>query len=186
MKRISSNFLIRTWLFFDLISIIPFIYLMDNYAAAFSFKLVRIARLPRIYRILSTNQIEKILEAFLMNRSQRERYRFIFEAKNTYKLIALVVSAGILTYFVGCFWYLIVSNESDNPKDDNFFYNNDLNSEMLSRRLIICCYFVMTTLSTVGFGDYTPLTYIEKILAILIMVMGIALFSYIMGKYTIF
>lgn len=166
----------------DIISIIPFNWFIGTHAGAFSFKLVRTVRLPRIYRILSTNQIEKVLEAFLMNRSQRERYKFIFGAKNTYKLIALVVSAGILTYFLGCFWYLIVSNESNNSSDDNFYNNNDLNLEPLSRRLIICCYFVMTTLSTVGYGDYTPLSYLEKILAILIMVMGICLFSYIMGR----
>ena len=127
------------------------------------------------------NQIEKAIEAFFQNRSHSERIKLIQDAKSTYKLIALVISAGIMTYFLGCFWYLIVSNESGDLHTDNFFYNNELQHESLVRRLIICCYFVMTTLSTVGYGDYTPLTNVEKILAIVIMVMGIALFSYIMG-----
>lgn len=131
--------------------------------------------------MLSTDQIVKILEAFIQNQSQRERYKFMFEAKNTYKLISLVVSAAILTYFLGCFWYLFVSNESSDPNDDNFFNNNYLRNESYGRRLIICCYFVMTTLTTVGYGDYTPLTKMEKFITIIIMIMGIGLFSYIMG-----
>lgn len=156
---------------------------MSSYASAMSFKLFRTFRVPRIYMILKTDQIEKLFESFLQSHSQRERFKLIFGAKNIYKIISLVISAAILTYFLGCFWYLLVSHESDNPSDDNFFNNNYLWKEQFSRRLIICCYFVMTTLSTVGFGDYTPLTNLEKIITILIMVIGIALFSYIMGFY---
>jgi len=50
-------------------------------------------------------------------------------------------------------------------------------------RLIICCYFALTTLATVGYGDFTPQSNIERILGILIMILGIALFSYIMGRF---
>jgi hypothetical protein len=50
-------------------------------------------------------------------------------------------------------------------------------------RLIICCYFVLTTLSTVGYGDLTPQTNSEKILGISFMIFGVAFFSYIMGNF---
>ena len=51
------------------------------------------------------------------------------------------------------------------------------------RKLVICCYFSMTTLSTVGYGDFTPKTEVEKIIGIIIMIVGIAFFSFIMGIY---
>jgi len=38
-------------------------------------------------------------------------------------------------------------------------------------------------LATVGYGDLTPQTNIEKVVGILIMILGIALFSYIMGNF---
>ena len=41
----------------------------------------------------------------------------------------------------------------------------------------------MTTLTTVGYGDLTPKTEFEKIIGILIMIIGIAFFSYIMGNF---
>ena len=46
----------------------------------------------------------------------------------------------------------------------------------------MCCYFALTTLSTVGYGDLAPQSNVEKIFGIIIMILGIALFSYIMGK----
>lgn len=47
----------------------------------------------------------------------------------------------------------------------------------------MCCYFVMTTLTTVGYGDLTPQTYSEKIAGIFLIIVGVAFFSYIMGTF---
>ena len=52
------------------------------------------------------------------------------------------------------------------------------------RNLVISCYFIMTTLATVGYGDLVPQTKIEKIISIIIMIVGIGFFSYIMGNFT--
>ena len=51
------------------------------------------------------------------------------------------------------------------------------------RKLIICCYFTLTTLATVGYGDLFPITSFEKIIGVIIMILGIAFFSYIMGNF---
>lgn len=39
-------------------------------------------------------------------------------------------------------------------------------------------------LATVGYGDYSPKSDLEKIIGIFIMIMGIAFFSYIMSNFT--
>jgi hypothetical protein len=44
-------------------------------------------------------------------------------------------------------------------------------------------YFAITTLSTVGYGDYHPISDYEMIFASLIMLGGVAFFSYIMGNF---
>ena len=44
-------------------------------------------------------------------------------------------------------------------------------------------YFALTTLSTVGYGDYHPLSNIEMLFACIIMMGGVAFFSYIMGNF---
>lgn len=49
--------------------------------------------------------------------------------------------------------------------------------------MIVSCYYALTTLSTVGYGDYYPISNIERILAVIIMLGGVAFFSYIMGNF---
>lgn len=41
----------------------------------------------------------------------------------------------------------------------------------------------MTTLSTVGYGDYFPISNLERIMAVLVMLIGVAFFSYILGSF---
>jgi len=48
---------------------------------------------------------------------------------------------------------------------------------------MVSCYFALTTLSTVGYGDYYPVCNLERIIAVLIMLGGVAFFSYIMGNF---
>ena len=47
---------------------------------------------------------------------------------------------------------------------------------------MISMYFMMTSLSTVGFGDYYPISNYERIFGSIILLAGVANFSYIMSK----
>ena len=48
---------------------------------------------------------------------------------------------------------------------------------------IVLMYFAFTTLSTVGFGDYTPQSDQERLVGSFILLFGVAIFSYIMGTF---
>ena len=50
-------------------------------------------------------------------------------------------------------------------------------------RFISSCYFIITTLAVIGYGDLYPMTNIEKIFDMGIMILGVAFFSYIMGQF---
>lgn len=49
--------------------------------------------------------------------------------------------------------------------------------------LIVSCYFALTTLSTVGYGDFYPVSPKERLFTIAIEMAGVAFFSYIMGEF---
>ena len=102
----------------------------------------------------------------------------------SYKIFRLIIIAIIITYFVGCFWYLISSSlNSDDNSDISFVGAYFDDKTPMYDRLIICCYFALTTLSTVGYGDLTPQTQVEMIFGIFVMLCGVAFFSYIMGSF---
>ena len=108
----------------------------------------------------------------------------LYASKYVYKVIRLIIIAVTLTYFLGCLWYYITySNFFGDEVARTFFGKHNLEQYSNQRRLIMCCYFALTTLATVGYGDLTPQTNFEKIVGIVIMILGIAFFSYIMGNF---
>ena len=48
--------------------------------------------------------------------------------------------------------------------------------------LVRIWYYAITTLSTIGFGDYSPKSVNEKILGCLVLLFGVAVFSIIMNN----
>jgi potassium voltage-gated channel Eag-related subfamily H protein 8 len=50
-------------------------------------------------------------------------------------------------------------------------------------RLMMSCYYAITTLSTVGYGDLTPISTNEMLFASIIMLCGVAFFSFIMSSF---
>ena len=47
---------------------------------------------------------------------------------------------------------------------------------------MISIYFAFTSLSTVGFGDYYPVSSLERIVCAFVLLIGVAMFSYILGE----
>jgi hypothetical protein len=81
----------------------------------------------------------------------------------------------------------------DYPKDrdlpaDNFIvaYNmkatNPADDMLPTEKTVLLMYFAFTSLSTVGFGDYHPISEYESIFCALILLLGVSIFSYIMGE----
>lgn len=52
-------------------------------------------------------------------------------------------------------------------------------------RVITSTYFAFTTLSTVGLGDYYPVSNIERLVGSFFLLLGVAIFSYMMGELVV-
>jgi hypothetical protein len=105
-----------------------------------------------------------------------------------FRIFRLVVIAFFITYFIGCFWYMVSDNlnrEEDVANSMTFVTFFGLASEDSSswRKLIVSCYYTLTTLATVGYGDFYPVSDLERLLAVFLMLCGVAFFSYIMGSF---
>ena len=101
-----------------------------------------------------------------------------------YKIFRLIIIAIIITYFIGCFWYLMSDTaNAENEGQTSFIKQFGLDTFDEDKRVIVSCYFALTTLSTVGYGDFYPVSNMERVLAVVIMLGGVAFFSYIMGNF---
>ena len=77
-------------------------------------------------------------------------------SRYAYKVFRLIFIALMLTYFLGSFWYFLVSTFKDDINQKDFHTEYELDKLPEFDRMILCCYFILTTLSTVGYGDLSP------------------------------
>jgi hypothetical protein len=70
---------------------------------------------------------------------------------------------------------------------ETFITTNDLDPETSSRtqvhNMMLLMYFAYTTLSTVGFGDFNPRSDNERLICVLIFLVGVGIFGLIMGNF---
>jgi len=178
----------------DLLAVFPYNYVSsgNNYL-----RLIRIIRLPRMLKLLNEQKIFNLIESIFERLTLDNKMKYMYASKYSYKIFRLMVIAIALLYFLGCLWYAVVVScddlDNDNiskyrcfaaiqPTGDDYKFSDYDNFN----KLVISLYFILTTLATVGYGDYYPLSQTEKILDIFIMLIGIAFFSYIMSNFTTF
>jgi hypothetical protein len=115
-----------------------------------------------------------------------------------FKITRLFLAAIIITYFCGCVWYLVIlTTKSKGEREESwiegdgddiwkvsptFYYAFNLEDKSKFDVIIISWYYSMTTLTTVGYGDYYPISNTEIFVAVCYMLCGVVFFSYIMSS----
>ena len=157
-------------------------------------KLFRLFRLPRLIRLIDISRFNQLLKSFFENSSRDERIVAQYMLMYVYRIFRLIIIAIIITYFIGCVWFMASSSLNsayDTDHGNTFVTFFELDKQSNWRKLIVSCYYTLTTLATVGYGDYNihcllyyyPVSNLERLLAIFIMLCGVAFFSYIMGSF---
>lgn len=77
-----------------------------------------------------------------------------------------------------------IKNEQDKQyKIEYFMVMFEIEKKTHIEQAIVGMYYSFTSLTTVGFGDYSPRSEFERILCSAILLFGVAIFSYIMGNF---
>lgn len=93
-----------------------------------------------------------------------------------------------MSYFIGTLWYIYTWLTDDGVSEgDNFFSVYGFRQWHIdnedSKALIAVWYWATTTLASVGYGDYHPISNGERLITGLIFLIGVAAFSFIMGNF---
>ena len=121
--------------------------------------------------------------------STDEDFNYISERifiRNVFKVVSILVQFIFTVYLVGNFWIVMVllTYGPDDEEEVNFLNNSpDWNFRELSDTnfVINLLYYIFTSLSTVGFGDFYPITDGERIITSVMLLSGVATFSYTLG-----
>jgi hypothetical protein len=103
----------------------------------------------------------------------------------TFKLILIIFQVA---FYIGIVFYIYCDIWSDILKSigsqQTNFIDSNFDGKDAIERIVAITYFSFTSLSTVGFGDFSPTNDPERIIISVILLMGVLIFSYVMGSFT--
>ena len=100
---------------------------------------------------------------------------------NMEDLVVFLFCTIMFCHIMACMWVFLSSFAE---KEDNTFHDKDFIAMSVSARYIHSLYFIITTLSTVGYGDLSASNEIEKLICIGCMLIGVSAFAYVTSTMT--
>ena len=175
----------KGWMFIDLVACFPFNLVDTSGTMAISSGsgyngLVRLMRVPRLYRLLRLSRLFKALKSSDGCMSRLQDY---FTLKNSVlRLFGFFVSVLGAVHLMACLWCFAPSLEGYSV--DTWVVHFGFTDEDDGSIYIAAFYWAFTTLTTVGYGDITAVSPLEKIIAVFWMLTGICSFSFAIGSLT--
>ena len=147
---------LRTWFTVDLLAAIPFglmaVGAADNSAAESMFRALSLLRVLRVTRF------------FVLQRQWRLRTSL---NPAVLRLSFFVFWVAILAHWIACGWIALDGAQSGHP-------------ELLPYQQAL--YWTITTLTTVGYGDITPVGRSQVSYTMVVMALGAAMYGYVIGN----
>ena len=177
-KKIIHNY-IKSWFVIDVLSIVPFNYFtfinnrVNNTWTSFPqvFRLLRMFKLIRITKLLKNNNSQKVITHLF------ERIKI---SQNIKRLIIFIYVFLLLNHITACIWYFVAKLQNLNPDSwvTRLGYIDSSNYEIY----IISFYWTLTTITTVGYGDISAGSSIEKTYNLFLMIFGVIIYSFAIGS----
>jgi hypothetical protein len=180
-REIARNY-VRGWFVFDVIACIPF---REMWRADVEYlcRMLRVLKLPKTVNLIDGRGFSLLFTILRSEGSRDENIYFSFVLRYIGSLLQMVVVLLLLVYGFGCFWYWYVGMVEDEEYSRvEFITSYNLDHEDIVRRVLVSLYFMMTTLTTVGYGDYLAKNVSEYAMICIIMLIGTGVFAYVMGS----
>ena len=70
-------------------------------------KLARLTRLSKLVAIFDISRMKRIIKSYYENSTRSDRLQSQYIVMYAFRIFRLVVIATLLTYMIGCFWWVI-------------------------------------------------------------------------------
>lgn len=176
-KRIAKDYL-TTWFFVDFFSILP-LDLMEQVGmdANVLFRFFKIGKLYKLIRLTRLAKLFKLLKGNNAVFSQMSSSMQLSAGMN--RIFFICVFSVFFFHISSCLFVFLT--EFDNDAFSSWRYQEPYDLYSTTQLYITAVYYVVTTMSTVGYGDISGGTTLERIFCILLMLIGVVSFNLISG-----
>jgi hypothetical protein len=164
---------IKSWLFLDVVSCFPFDFIPAPDVSSGGY-----ARLPKLIRLLRLAKIAKVLR---MSRILRRWETSMHIKYGILRLLKFFLLSLVAAHLVACAWFIIGTLDEYEGWVVSNYLSSDLHGSAPEEQYIASLYWSVMTLTTIGYGDIKPNTMLERFFAILCMLLGSAMFAYVVG-----
>lgn len=171
-----------------MLAVIPFDALFDpgesNVAGAGGHRIIRVMRLGKLYKLLKLLRLVRIMKVLKQATKLTETLQI---SQGISKLITMQLAFVMAVHILACMWIFIAVLNTDETKTNEYEgtwlekYKKEGNVHSDPDIYLISLYWVITTLSTVGYGDVSISNATERIYTMALMMTGTVWFSYING-----
>ncbi|MCE9599761.1 MAG: cyclic nucleotide-binding domain-containing protein [Spirochaetia bacterium] len=148
---------LRTWFVIDLFAAMPF-FLLDDSLVSEAIPLIRTIRIVQIQRLFKLARLNTLL---------KEIYNIQSLSPGLLRLGYFVLLMTLAAHWLACGWILL----GGIPGEENPV-----------TLYIKAGYFTVTTLASVGYGDIVPVSNLQRIYAICVMMVGVGSYGFVIGN----
>jgi potassium voltage-gated channel Eag-related subfamily H protein 6/hyperpolarization activated cyclic nucleotide-gated potassium channel 2 len=182
-RKIIAYKYLKSWFIVDFLAVLPFNLILKIVAASYGHSLEgNLGRVPKLMKLASLVRILKI------NQERNKILQLISKIFSLQggidRILFFVMLFLTLTHINACLWVYIAKFDPDNP---NTWINMIGMADHDDFELYVSSfYFVITTITTVGYGDITAFNTTERIFCCMLMIIGVLAFSFSTGSLSSF
>jgi hypothetical protein len=183
-QKILSNYM-KGWFALDILACIPFQYIgeaMGSNLGGTNVKLLRLARLPRLYKVIRIFRVLKFFKMIKSNQKIKEIIDFFRKYSGFLRLFNSMIYAFIMIHLMSCLWHLVAKLQNYAP--DTWVARGGYQDKSAFYKYLLGVYWVLQTLTTVGFGDIPAKTHLELYISIFWMIFGVIFYSITVSNLT--
>lgn len=149
---------------------------------------VRIARISKLYKLVKITKLIKIIKVIKNKKKLEQKFNQMVKSGAAYdRLLFFLLIVFLMSHFMACLWVFIASSDPFEETEDhgtNWIIASEFEDLKLMELYAASMYFTMQTLTTVGYGDITVSTPLERLMCILLQFIGVIFFSFASGSLT--
>ncbi|GAX72669.1 hypothetical protein CEUSTIGMA_g125.t1 [Chlamydomonas eustigma] len=181
-RRWIAKHYLRTWFIVDFLSVIPWDLITSGTAGFLGLlKLLRILRIGQVFMLLRSVRILRLARVPRLMQSIQ-----IYVDRGMLQVAVFIISVTLLAHLSACIFYYMANIHYlvHGTWEDTWVAAQGIEDSGVGLKYLDSVYWAFTTLTTVGYGDATPKGNAEKIVAILVMVCGVAMTGYVTSSIT--